>query len=349
VRTLCFAMWRQLLGRWGWLWWGLALVVLLRLHFDPTLGRAHLGGYLASVALGPSILLLRLGVVLQQRRRQGWPLEECLRNPMAWRAPFAEVLSTGGLMLAWFLLAGLGPHLPGLAQPRAGQELFPITVPQANDDGSWTLDLEGRCPPNAKVLLTIDWLQANETLRSAGTTSYGAADGRQITLVAGELASWPLLPEEAGQGQAVLPPLPEGLELLRPLTRLSVDSPGLSELPRLLWGQALFFLPLLGLFLAWARAGRISGPLAAWATLALAGLVALPGSSQDLPADALGFVARALLGLKAALPAVDSLLATGDDFARHLRATSLSSTLMWWLLGILGFAGACLRRPPFRP
>lgn len=349
MTALCFAMWRQLLGRWGWLWWGLGLVVLLRLHFDPTLGRAHLGGYLASVAIGPSLLLLRLGAVLQQRRSQGWPLEESLRNPSGWRAPLAEALSTGGLMLAWFLLVGLGPHLPGLAQPRAGQELFPVTVPQASEDGSWTIPLEGRCPPQAVLLLTIDWQQANDGLRAAGTSSYGDQEGREITLVAGELARWPLLKEEAQQGTAKLPPLPPGLTLLRPLTRLSVASPGLAALPQLLLHQALFFLPLLGIFLAWARAGRIRGPLAAWATLALAGLLALPGGAQNLPADALGLVARALLGIKGALPAVDSLLATGDDFSRQLGATSPVSILLWWLLGLLAFLGACLRRPPFRP
>jgi len=339
---------RQLLGRWGWLWWCLGIVVMLRLHFDPQLGRAHLGGYLASVALGPSLLLLRLGTVLQQRRRQGWPLEESLRDPRGWRAPTADALATMALLALWYLAAGLGPHLPGLARPQAGQDLFPVLT-NAAESGGWQLDLEGPCPPSSALLLTIDWQAADATLRTAGATSWHATDGRQIHLRAGELAVWPVLAEEAHQGIAQLPPLPEGLQLIRPLTRLRVPRPGLSALPRLLFAQALFFLPLIGLFLAWGRAGRISGTLAAWATLALAGLVALPPAPLELPHDALGYAARLLLGLKAALPEVSGLLASGDHFARQAQITSLWSLLAWILLGLAGFALSALRRPAFRP
>jgi hypothetical protein len=339
---------RQMIGRWGLLWWGLALVVMLRLHFDPTLGHAHLGGYLASVALGPTALLIRLGLVLQRRRDQGWPLEEALRDRTGWRAPTAEAASTTLLILGWLLLAGIGPWMPGLARPESGQELFPVQAAAAPTAGVWQVDLEGQAPEGAELLLTLDWQGADEALRQAGRTTFEHPDGRRLEAVAGELLRWPLTAEEGAAGEALLPPLPPGVQLIRPLTRLAAPRPGLAGLPRLLIAQALFFLPLVGLLLAWARAGVISGPLASWATLALAGLVAMPPSDLALPQDALGLVAQALLLVKSALPAVDGLLANGDAFARHLGTTHPLSLIAWWALGLGGLVLACRRRRSLR-
>lgn len=333
---------------WTWqLFFVLAVFTAASLSFDASLGAHSLGTYLAYLSLLPIALLFRVGTVLNYRAQQGWPQQEILRDPAARKAPLTEMIGSG-ILLSGVLLLGMVPLATGLyATPEASSGLYPVHVQfESTDDGTelWLFDLGATVPETARLHLTLDWSEATVSPQDA---KLQAPDDRFVKPVPGELVQWSVSPNEARVGKLVLQPNPQsGLILRKQLCRLEIPRPSADALPRLLFHQFLFFLPLFAILLAWFRCGRIRGTLSAMATFTIGSLAALPLNPVDLGGGPVAALAKMLVLLKIALPPVEGLLATGHRFERFADTTPDLASLSWLLLGTLALWLACRRRPP---
>lgn len=333
---------------WTWqLFFVLAVFTAASLSFDASLGAHSLGTYLAYLSLLPIALLFRVGTVLDRRALQGWPQQEILRDASARKAPLMEMIGSGILLLG-VLLLGMAPMATGLyAMPEASSGFYPVHVQFENtDDGTelWFFDLGAAVPDTATLHLTLDWSEATVSAQEA---KLQAPDNRTVQPVPGELVEWHLSTSEARVGKLVLQPNPQsGLILRKQLCRLEVPRPNANALPRLLFHQFLFFLPLFAILLAWFRCGRIRGTLSAMATFTIGSIAALPLNPVDLGGGPVAALAKMLVLLKIALPPVEGLLATGHRFERLADTTPDLGALGWLMLGLLALWLACRRRPP---
>lgn len=344
--SLLFGFLRALIGKWWLPAFALALFAAARLSFDPSLGSHTLGTYLAYVSILPTILLFRFGWLLQKRAEQGWPEEERLRDPSGRRAPLAEFLActivTGGILI----VACLPPWLPMFPQPEASTGLYPVRVTESAE-GDWLIDLGSKVPASSILHLTLDWSEVASTNGDFQPLPIQSPDGRTIDAEAGKLLTWTLAPREAYYGKMILqPPAGAQLNVRRSLVRLEIPRPGRGDLPRLLFGQFLFFLPLFGVLLAWFRFARVRGSLSALATFSFGSLAALSLQPIDLGTGPAAWIAKIILLLKLALPPVEGLLATGQRFERVADTAAPLATTAWVLLGALCLGLACRRRPP---
>lgn len=332
---------------WSWLlFFVLAVFTAATLSFDNSLGAHSLGTYLAYLSILPIALLFRVGTVLDRRAQQGWPQQEILRDPTARKAPLIEMLGSA-ILLVGVLLLGMAPIATGLySMPEASSGLYPVHVQFTNtDDGTelWLFDLGSTVPETARMHMTLDWSEATVSAEDALLL---APDDRSVKPIPGELVHWSVSAAEARVGKLVLQPNPQsGLILRKQLCRLEIPRPGADALPRLLFHQLLFFLPLFAILLAWFRCGRIRGSLSAMATFTLGSIAALPLSPVDLGGGPVAALAKMLVLLKIALPPVEGLLATGHRFDRLADTTPNLGILGWVLLGVLALWLACRRRP----
>jgi hypothetical protein len=340
---LTLAWLRDLAGRRAWLAAPIGALLAALLALDPVLGPEEgLGSYLAYVALLPAALLLRFGLILNARRRDGFEEEEALRDPRGARAPWAAlgaVTAALGLGLTFCLLPPLLSPAPPGAETAARH---PLRLSH-NQEGIWRADALGAVPPGSSLLLVFGW----ERLPAAGELpAIQAQDGRRVEVRPGEMARWPLSESEQAAG-AVEWTLNEdaraaGADLVRALVRLEVPRPGRTALSSILLGQFLFFVPLFAIVLLLVRRGGTGGLLAALSTLALAGLLAFdPLDPPELPESPAGWIGHAVLGLRAILPDLRGLAATGQGFELRSGTTSWSATAIWLLLGV---GAACLAR-----
>lgn len=341
--TLTLGLLRELVGRWWLPAFALALLTAASLSFDPSLGSHSLGTYLAYVSMLPLVILFRCGWLLEKRVREGWRDEEILRDPKGRRAPLAEFLAciicTGVVLTA----ALVPPLLPMFTLPQGSSGLYPVRV-QVTDQGAWLFDLGGRVPEGARLHLTLDWSYASMVPEEVRIE---APDQRQVQPIPGQLLHWDLSPEEAYYGKLVLQPSPgSGVELRTPLCRLEIRRPSAHDLPRLLWFQFLFFLPLFAMLLAWHRCGRVRGGLSALVSFTIGSLAAMQIHPMDLGGGPIAALAKMLLLLKLSLPPVEGLLATGQRYERLVGTVSISNILAWHAIGALALWLACRRRPP---
>jgi hypothetical protein len=339
---LVVGFFREMLGRWGFLLLLATVLCAFQLSFDDALGDATIGTYLAYATLWPIGLLFRCGWILQQRRAQGWPLEERLRDPSGHRAPLAEFTACGLLVtlgLVAFLIPAAVLHLP---LPQDSVALHPVRM-QTNDAGQWLLDLGGPTAAHSTLLLTLDWSEVEQDTLQAVVQN---PIGEQQIAVAGEILRWPLSAAEAQSGKLVLRPKASiPLRVFQPLLRLEIPRPGPSHIGPLLAGQLLFFLPLFAMLLALARFGCSNANLAAWAVFFFGSLVAYQ-PPPFLSQASLHPVAYFFLALKNALPAVEGLLANGHRFERLAGTTTTPASIAWLMLGVLSLLLACKRRKP---
>lgn len=343
ILTLGFL--RALIGTWWLPAAALGLFAAANLSFDPSLGSHTLGTYLAYVSLLPTILLFRCGWLLQQRKDQGWMEEERLRDAEGYRAPVAQFLACTILTAGLFAAAWVPPHLPMFPQPEASAGLYPVRI-TTSDQGDWLIDMGSRVPSGSSLHLTLDWSEA----RDLAPVPIQSPDGRTLDAEAGELFTWPLAPAEAYGGKMVLQqPAEAALILRKPLARLEIPRPGRSDLARLLFSQALFFLPLFGMLLAWFRFGRVRGNLSAMVTFTLGSLAALSLTPMGLGSGPISLLTKVVLALKLALPPVEGLLATGQRFERLADTTPPMAISAWMVMGALALWLACRRRPPEKP
>lgn len=339
---------RDLAGERAWLVAPIGALLAALLALDPVLGPEEgMGSYLSYVALLPSALLLRFGLVLNARRRDGFVDEELLRDPRGIRAPWAA-LTAVALALGLGLTICLVPPLLSPAPPGAESAArHPLQVGQ-NSDGSWRANARGAVPADSRLLLVFGW----DRLPAPGEQpALRAADGRMLTLVPGEMIGLPLSETEQETGSVAWSVNEDaraaGVSLVRALVRLEVPRPARSDLGRLLLGQFLFFLPLFPLVLLLTRRGGAGGLLAALAALALAGLLAFdPRDPPELPGSPAGWIGHAVLGLKALLPDLRGLAASGQGFELRSGTTTFTATGVWLLLGAA--AGWAARGGPRR-
>lgn len=344
ILTLGFL--RALIGTWWLPAFALGLFAAASLSFDPSLGSHTLGTYLAYVSLLPTILLFRCGWLLQRRADQGWQEEEILRDATARRAPLAEFLACSLLTILLLGLALVPPHLPMFPQPDASSGLYPVQVSE-DEQGAWLIDLGGRVPETGILHLTLDWREAPQFTDPVPIQS---PDGRSLPAEAGKLFHWPLAAAEAHFGKLVLQqPEGAGLILRRPLARLEIPRPDRSDLPRLLFAQGVFFLPLFAILLAWFRFGRVRGNLSAMVTFTLGSLAALSLQPMDLGSGPVAAMTKVVLTLKLALPPVAGLIATGQRFERLVDTTPTLAISAWMIMGALALWLACRRRPARKP
>lgn len=332
---------------WTWqIFFVLAAFTAATLSFDASLGAHSLGTYLAYLSLLPIALLFRVGTVLDRRALQGWPQQEILRDPSARKAPLMEMVGSA-ILLAGVLLLGMVPIATGLySMPESSAGLYPVHVQFTNtDDGTelWLIDLGSTVPETARLHMTVDWSEATV---SAADAQLQAPDKRSVKLVPGELVHWDVSAAEARVGKLVLQPNAQsGLILRKQLCRLEIPRPEADALPRLLFHQLLFFLPLFAILLAWFRCGRIRGSLSAMATFTLGSVAALPLNPVDLGGGPVAAFAKMLVLVKIALPPVEGLLATGHRFDRLADTTPDLGIMGWLFLGALALWLACRRRP----
>ncbi|MFK5955693.1 MAG: hypothetical protein QM477_04515 [Planctomycetota bacterium] len=330
--------------------WQLFLVVAVftfaSLSFDASLGAHSLGTYLAYLSVLPTVLLFRVGAVLDLRAQQGWPQQEILRDRSGRKAPLVEILACA-VLLCSVLLLGLAPLATGLfPMPEASSGLYPVRVQfETQEDGAelWLFDLGSRVPENARLQLTLDWSEASVDPTLAKVQS----PERQVQPIPGKLLRWDLSAAEARVGKLVLHATTgSGLHLRKHLCRLEIPRPNSSALPRLVAHQFLFFLPLFAILIAWFRFGRISGSLSAMTAFTIGTIAAMQVEPVDLGSGPMAALAKMLLLFKLSLPPVEGLLATGQRFDRLADTTPLASIIAWLLIGALALGLACRRRPP---
>lgn len=334
-------------GRRAWLCVPIGALLAALLALDPVLGAEDgLGAYLAYVALLPAAIVLRVGAVADARRRDGFELEETLRDPRGRRAALGAVLGAW-LALALGLLACALPPLLRPAPSRAQEAAHPLTW-SAAAGGGLRGDARGAVPDGSTLLLTLSW----ERAPAAGEApALIAPDGRTVPIEPGTLARWPLTRAECRAGVAEWGMNSDaraaGVATIRPLSRLMVPMPAPASLPLLLAGQFLFAAPLCALTLLLARRARVGGLLAALSALALGGLLAFdPREPPLLPAGPLGWLGRAGLGLKDALPDLRGLAASGHGFELRAGTTSAAAILVWCAIGVTaGLLARSARRP----
>ncbi len=331
--TLCWL--RDLAGRRAWLAVPIGALLAALLALDPVLGPEEgIGSYLAYAALLPAALLLRFGLVLNARRRDGFTDEERLRDPRGARAPWAALAAAGIALFLGLTICLLPPLLaPQPAEPPiAARHALLLS---ADDSGWWRADALGAVPAGSALLLVHEW----ERLPAAAERpALEARDGRTLTIVPGETARWELSDEEVAAGviawRANEDAHAAGAATVRALARLEVPRPDRAGLPALLFGQFLFYLPLFPLVLLLARRGGAGGLLAALAALALAGLLAFdPRDPPQLPDSPAGWIGHAVLGLKAVLPDLRGLAAAGQGFELRAGTTTPWAAGVWLLLG----------------
>lgn len=340
MNVLVIGFVREMLGRWGIVLLIAGVFSATQLSFNDTLGGTTLGPYLAYATLWPIGLLFRCGWLMQKRRAEGWPLEEMLRDPNGHRQPLAEFTACG-LLTALGLLAAVLPPLI-LTNPVAEDSvgLHPVRM-ESNDAGQWLINLGGRTAAASTLLLTLDWSSVDPGQLEAVIQN---PVGEQQTAVAGKILRWPLSAAEANAGKMVLsPPAGVDLRVFRPLLRLEIQRPGLSQLSSLLAGQLLFFLTLFAMLLALARFGGSNAKLSAWAVFFFGSLVAFQ-PPLFLSEAGLHPLAVIFLGIKSAFPAVEGLLASGHRFERLSGTTSSAASMAWLMLGGLFLLLACKRR-----
>jgi len=331
--TLCWL--RDLAGRRAWLAVPIGALLAALLALDPVLGPEEgIGSYLAYAALLPAALLLRFGLVLNARRRDGFGEEERLRDPRGARAPWAALAAAAGALLIGLTICLVPPLLAPEPEVGPGAARHPVHL-RAADSGWWRADARGAAPAGSALLMVFEW----ERLPAAGETPVlEARDGRTLTLVPGETARWELSESERRAGaiewRANEDARAAGAAAVRALTRLEVPRPSRADLPGLLLGQFLFYLPLFPLVLLLARRGGAGGLLAALAALALAGLLAFdPRDPPILPNSPAGWIGHAVLGLKALLPDLRGLAAAGQGFELRAGTTSPVAAGAWLLIG----------------
>jgi len=331
---------------WQWLlFFVISVFTFASLSFDASLGAHSLGTYLAYLSVLPTVLLFRVGVVLDRRAQQGWPQQEILRDHKGRKAPLTEMLACTLLLSAVFLL-GLAPLATGLyPMPKASSGLYPVRVQfETQTDGAelWLIDLGSRVPENARLQLTLDWSEATVEPAAAWVRS----PSRQVQPVPGELLRWDLSSAEARVGKLVLQTnTGSGIRLRKQLCRLEIPRPTSAALPRLVAHQFLFFLPLFAILLAWFRCGRIRGSLSAMTAFTLGSIAAMQVEPVDLGGGPIAALAKMLLLFKLSLPPVEGLLATGQRFDRLADTTAPASIIAWLLIGMLALTLACRRRP----
>ena len=349
MMRLVLANVRQLCGRWsGWMAVGGSIAAAM-LSYDAVLDAGSTGVWLAYIALLPMLLLLRLGVLRRARRAEGWSAEERLRDPSGIRAPLAEASGAALLCAALLLLAGLFPTLGLIEFPHSERSLHPVRA-TAVEDG-WLLRFAAPAPPDSALLLTFTYESAPPAnlllLHDEGLETGNAK--------VGEVLRWPISATDLRDGEVVLRPYEQdvqlardaGVQLVGPIARLEVPRPGAGRVAGLLFGLFLYFLPLIALTLAAERFLRIDGVLAAVTVLMLGALAAYrPELDYAQPGGVIGVVVQAVLLLKAALPDVSALYAVGHQFELRAGTGAMTSTIAWLLMGAVGLYFACRRRRP---
>ncbi len=319
---------RELLGRWG----GPAAIAWILLAAgaaaDAALGSGSLGEYLALVSALPAALVFRVAWLAERRRREGWDMEERLRDPGGWRLPSAELGAVGLLAALLLALAWLPALTPGL-QPAKDQGSSARAIELRLSPDEWRLQLPAPCPPEGRIEILLEWLEPPPP-----DLVLTSARGRVEPLEAGRLLHWQLDEQEASEDELVLLRLP-GARLNPEWLRLVVPRPGLGATPWLLLGQLLFSLPLFALALLLGRAGVRAG-LAGLGALGFGGLAAwTPPAAPTLDSSPAGWLARALVAVADLLPPVEGLLATGPDAGFRYGQSPLWAVALWLLLGAL--------------
>ncbi len=335
---------RALAGRRAWLAVPVGALLAALLALDPVLGAEEgVGSYLAYVALLPAVLLLRFGAVVDARRREGLEMEEALRDARGWRAAGAALLGALLALALGLALCALPPLLQRAA-PTSTSARHPVHLSSVADRQRATA--HGAVPAGSALLLTFTWERAP---RADEAPALEGAGGRRVALAPGVIVRLPLTPEECRDGTAEwgmnADARAAGAALVRPLARLDVPRPPPGSLPLLLARQFLFFAPLFPLTLLLARRGRAGGVLAALSALALAGLLAFdPLEDPRLPDSPLGWIGRAGLALKDALPDLRGLAAAGHGFELRSGTTTWPALGAWLGIGLLAALGARPRR-----
>ena len=308
--NLSTAVFRQLLA-WpillsGALWLALAY----NLSFDKDLGAASLGAFLSYIVLALCALILRLGYVLQQRRKQGWLRQDSLRRTTG-RAVIAEAgAAVCSLLLlvvcAQLIVLALNPGVNGQS------ESHHIVLSRVESDNSWAFNWDDSIPVGSKLCLTFDFEDAPKGV----TESSIAVKQRSAPVTAGKIFYWPLSADDVRDRTITLEaPAEHNISLIRPIVRLVIERPPISALPRLLLNQLLFFFTAIALCLFIFRRLKVNGNLASMGALAISSLPNLKGSHL--------------------LPDVGALVACGLRFERTALTTSDIALFTWLAMGAI--------------
>ncbi|KAA3609127.1 MAG: hypothetical protein DWQ01_09925 [Planctomycetota bacterium] len=350
---------RDVFGHWALAGAVLWLLLAARLGAEAELGTGQLGDYLALVSWLGVFLLYRSADLVYRRRQQGWPMEDRLRDRRGWRLPLAEWLGPSLWWLALLLVALIPPWAPGFQpEPEAMSshrfaavhsrfsteevpaEGFPqVQLPQVQE---WELDAGQPLPPGGLALLPFHWPTPPDQ-EGATLGLFQDQDGRQEAVAPGRLLSWPMGEKASASGRLQLQWRPHGVgegttapQLQSPYARFRVPRLGRDSLPWLLLGQWLFFLPAFAFAQLLSRHLQVRAGFAFLLALALTSLAAWrPGPEVWLPDSPVAWVAQILLKLKAALPRIDGLLATGPDFHLVWARFDPLQLLAWLASGLL--------------
>ncbi|MDP6963327.1 MAG: hypothetical protein QGF46_04095 [Planctomycetota bacterium] len=297
------------------------LVFSYLLSFEEHLSSSSVGVYLSYNVLALSLLTLRFGFVLQQRRQQGFIRQASLRNSTALSAS-AEFFAAASLLLLMtvavnFIAIAFKPD----KQPPS-VAYYPVNS-QLEEGASWTFSWPDDIPVTSRLCLTFDFTNAPQGVTNSTIT----AGAKQQQLTAGQIFYWQLSADDITAKKIRLQSDPSHkLSLIRPLARISINRPTADSLPSLLLNQWLYFLTPLAMCLFLFRLLKVNGNLAAMGALSIASLTTLKGF--DL------------------LPNVSGLIAAGMRFERNAFTTSTSSLLAWLGIGLILFILSTIKPRP---
>ena len=315
IRLIIAAM-RQAIWPWGII--GLAAWLAIGNQLIRTLG-----DYLAWVSFAPIMLMFRFAGMSEQRRRNGWRMEERLRDSRGWRLPSAEFLAA---VVSCALILGVA-SFPAIAaskieakdtQATADFAEHPLVV--AHSGYLWrVVHPHGRLPANSRLALLIEW------------DHYPKND---FGFTPGKIYRRDFTAAEAEMGEVTLN-LPPGARIHSEFARAEVEVPYFDSYPKLLLMQWLFFVGLFGINLLLVRL-RIRASLASLASLAIASL-GLWQASAALPVESgQTFLINMMAAVSSWVPDLRGLYAVGLNFELRVGASG-SLDILWWL-GIGGLA-----------
>ena len=292
----------------GWkLFLGLAAWQCFAIQFS-----SFSGDFLAWLALGPLFLLFRIAGLAQKRVREGWQLEEQLRNPSGLRLPIAE-WAAGSLFLASTLVLGAGILRVGLTDELTGSmRPHPLYISSSGDP--WVLKArQAKLPDGTELRVLIQWEAWPE---DPGPYTPGEEFSRPLT-------------ETERQSGIVSLDLPSGAHPVPRFSHVWVPLPSLTEQANLALWQWFFWAPLLAWALALVRHG-VRPALAACGPLSIAGIGLWRPPLFEITREASeNFLVQLMFALHRLVPDLRGLLAIGPGFELRVGLTTPLGWTLW--------------------